>query len=221
MKDATPSEVAFVTFTLDADFHRRISTSDIQRGHRLASLDLGRWLDAMNLYEKRRGNPKLEYFWCREETKRGVCHLHMLLVSAALAAECKAYDATVDWHPAPERWQQLAGGGGVFGRLDASRADTTEALAAYCAKVSAHTTYGELVKASPTPEGHALRQRSYGASRGFLAAPAESIWTGELLNSALARVDGKPRVSTPDDDYEWTLTLDLTGLPSSVAPDLD
>jgi hypothetical protein len=214
LHDADPCEVAFVTFTMDSEFHRRVSESLRARAHHLITTDLGRWLDGMNMAASRSGQQRLAYFWAREETQRGVPHLHMVL-RHPWARACMEYDATLDWHPAPDFWQSLAASGGVFGRMDASRAYDLQSVQGYVAKIASRVA-GELTKDTQTPEAMDLKTRTFGASRDFLAPITKSKFTGELLNSGLSRVDGKPRTCPADlvcADSVFVLDLMSAGLP--------
>jgi hypothetical protein len=158
---ADASHVLFVTFTLTSRWHRRVSDSSRAEAHRVASLEVGRWLEATALRCKRSGE-RLQYFWIREDTKRGIAHIHALLVSSVLADEVRAWA-----HPknmAPAAWYELATSGGVLGRMDAQVARSKGAVTGYVTKV-----LGEVTKEGQTSEILRRHQRSYGASRGFLA----------------------------------------------------
>lgn len=186
--------VVFLTLTLSREWHARVSRSSREAAHKLATLELGRWLDALNAVERRAGRPILEYFWVIEETKRGVCHIHMIVISEALANECRANPIPPrgDYQPAPERWTTLAQSSQLFGIIDASIARSKGAVSGYVTKVLSRVA-GELSKATQSPECLPYHQRTFGASRGFLAPRVTTDWTGELENEAGQILTGRGR----------------------------
>jgi hypothetical protein len=180
----------FLTFTLTSHWHRRSDRRS--EGHARISSEISRWLEAMQAWLRRRGLPTAEYFWTREETARGVAHLHMVVVSRTLAEELRTdREATpmacFSKGRPPARWVELAQSTGVLGRMDASIARDGSAVASYVAKITgrAHDgdpLAGELAKDSQTPEAMRRHQRSYAGSRGFLAPKraSDGEWTGWL-----------------------------------------
>lgn len=187
---AHQENTVFVTFTLAAHWHRR---SDRRaEGHVRISSEITRWTDAMQAWLRRRELPPMEYFWTREETARGVAHLHMVIVSRTLAEEVRtdredAPMAAYSKGKPPGRWVELAQSTGVLGRMDASIARDGSAVASYVSKVTgrAHDhdpLAGELAKDSQSPEAMRRHQRSFGCSRDFLAPKqsASEDWIGWL-----------------------------------------
>ena len=207
---AAPLEsVSFWTFTLESSYHRRISVSLLQEAHRKLASEWSRWADAVNMTLSRAGEPAMEYIWVREEHTSRVPHQHAIIVSRRLAKDC-AVRTGEHFHPAPDWASSLAQRRGVIGLVDATRGSDKEKLLAYAAKVTSRAA-GELAKEAQTPSGMAFRQRTFGASAGFLAPPPVSEdYAGELLRaSTLSRVDGKVRAVEPTGASYW-LELDLT-----------
>jgi hypothetical protein len=226
---ADPREVCFATWTLPAAQHRICATppeyqtpAQLERRRlrleqataRLCGMVSAHFRE-LNQRRARAGLPRLRYLWVVEAHKSGVPHAHAIVWDGWLAAElsrsragpcpkptCTQRGCGERYHagPPPSSWADAAPAG--VGRMDFSLARGVDVVASYCAKLAGEAAKGQGVLSL------GRHTRTYGASRGFLAArrPSAPGWTGTLVGRS-GRAVTRPRAGTSAAELHRRLTV--------------
>ena len=171
--------------------HRELQRVGVRDLTRAISLQLR----ALNQWRRRSGLPRLQYCWVVEGHKSGVAHGHAVFVEEPWLAEAGVggiADPRPDdqEHWVPDAWDATRptteDGEEILGRCDLQRANDAARVGSYLAKLAGEAAKGQGIDLLEL----GLKQRTYGASRGFLAPKRErqSQWTGVMLTAAGAPV---------------------------------